>query len=67
MMVKYKQKLAQKISETEAEPVEVKVNKAVYSGTTIIISGYAYHVKEDIRGKALFVLNEEQQTVELST
>lgn len=67
MMVKYKQKLAQKISETEAEPVEVKVNKAVYSGTTIIISGYVYHVKEDIRGKALFVLNEEQQTVELST
>lgn len=67
MMVKHKQKLAQKISETEAEPVEVKVNKAVYSGTTIIISGYVYHVKEDIRGKALFVLNEEQQTVELST
>ena len=67
MMVKYRQKLAQEISETETEPVEVKVNKAVYCGTTIIISGYVYHVKEDIIGKALFVLNEEQQAVELAT
>jgi len=66
MMVKYRQKLVQEISETETEPVEVKVNKAVYCGTTIMISGYVYHVKEDIRGKALFVLNEEQQAVELS-
>lgn len=67
MMVKHRQKLAQEISETEAEPVEVKVNKAVYSGTTIIISGHVYHVKEDIRGKSLFVFNEEQQAVDLST
>lgn len=67
MMAKYRQKLAQEISETEAEPVEVKVNKAVYSGTTIIISGHVYHVKEDIRGKALFVFNEEQQAVDLAT
>jgi hypothetical protein len=44
----------------------MKVNKAVYCGTTIIISGCAYYVQEDIRGKALFVLNEEQQAVELS-
>jgi uncharacterized protein (DUF342 family) len=67
MMVKYRQKLLQEISETETEPVEVKVNKAVYCGTTIMISGFAYHVKEDIRGKALFVLNEEQQAVQIST
>jgi len=67
MMAKYRQKLVQEISEKEAEPVEVKVNKAVYCGTTIIISGCAYYVKEDIRGKALFVLNEEQQAVELAT
>jgi hypothetical protein len=67
MMVKHRQKLAQEISETEAKPVEVKVNKAVYSGTTIIISGHVYHVKEDIKGKALFVLNEEQEVVELVT
>lgn len=67
MMVKYRQKLVQEISETKVEPVEVKVNKAVYCGTTIIISGCAYYVKEDIRGKALFVLNEEQQAVELAT
>ena len=66
-MVKYRQKLLQEISETETEPVEVKVNKVVYSGTTITISGHAYHVKEDIKGKALFVLNEEQQAVELTT
>jgi len=67
MMVKYRQKLLQEISETETEPVEVKVNKVVYSGTTITISGHAYHVKEDIIGKAQFVLNEEQQAVELKT
>ena len=66
-MVKHRQKLAQKISETEAVPVEVKVNKAVYSGTTIIVSGHVYHVKEDIRGKTRFVFNEEQQDVDLST
>ena len=47
--------------------MEVKVNKAVYSGTTIIISEYVYHVREDIEGKAVFVLNEEQQAVELVT
>ena len=67
MMVKYRQQLVQEISETDTDAVEVKVNKAVYCGTTIMISGYVYHVKEDIRGKALFVLNEEQQAVELST
>jgi uncharacterized protein (DUF342 family) len=67
MMVKYRQKLLKEISETEMEPAEVKVNKVVYSGTTIIINGYVYRVKEDIKGKALFVLNEEQQAVELAT
>jgi uncharacterized protein (DUF342 family) len=66
MTVKYRQKLIQEISETETEPVAIKVNKAVYSGTTIMISGYIYHVREDIIGKALFVLNEEQQAVELA-
>ena len=67
MMVKYRQKLLQEIFETETEPVEVKVNKAVYCGTTIMIYGFVYHIKEDIRGKTLFVLNEEQQAVEIST
>ncbi|MBW2603470.1 MAG: DUF342 domain-containing protein [Deltaproteobacteria bacterium] len=67
MMAKYRQKLSQEISETGVEPVAVKVNKAVYCGTTIIINGVVYHVKEDIKGKALFVLNEEQQAVELAT
>jgi len=67
MMVKYRQKLIQEIVETETEPVEVKVNKVVYAGTTIIICGCVYHVKEDIRGKVLFVLNEEQEAVELLT
>ena len=67
LMVKYRQKLLKEISETETESVEVKVNKVVYSGTTIIINGYVYHLKEDIEGKSLFVLNEEQQAVELAT
>jgi uncharacterized protein (DUF342 family) len=67
MMAKYRQKLLNEISETETKPAEVKVNKVVYSGTTIMINGYVYHVKEDIEGKALFCLNEEQQAVELAT
>lgn len=45
----------------------VKVTKAVFSGTQIVIGGYVYHGEEDIRGKTTFVLNAEQEAVELVT
>jgi len=62
---KYRKKLAQKMSIIDGELVKVDVKKAIYSGTTVFVSGYAFHVKEDIRGKVAFVFNEEQQVVEL--
>jgi uncharacterized protein (DUF342 family) len=67
MLAKYRRELAQKISKNGTEPVKVKVIKAVYSGTKIVIGGYVYHSEEDIRGKTMFVLNAEQEAVELVT
>jgi hypothetical protein len=64
-MTKYRKELAQKMSETVVEPVAVKVKKDVYFGTTVVVCGYVYHVTEDIRGKVMFVLNAEQQSIEL--
>jgi uncharacterized protein (DUF342 family) len=65
MLTKFRQGLIQKISKDGTEPVSVKVIKAVYSGTQIAIGGYTYHGEEDIRGKAIFVLNAEKEAVEL--
>ncbi len=64
-IIKYRKALAQKLSETEIEPVAVKVKKIVYFGTTVVVCGYVYLVKEDIRGKVMFVLNAKQQSIEL--
>jgi hypothetical protein len=67
ILTKYRRELLQKISKNGTEPVSVKVIKAVYSGTKIVIGGYVYHGEEEIRGKAVFVLNAEQGAVELVT
>ena len=64
-MTKYRKELIQKMSETEIEPVAVKVKNAVYFGTTVAVCEYVYHVTEDIRRKVMFVLNAEQQSIEL--
>lgn len=64
-MTQYRKELVKKISETEIEPVAVKVKNAVYFGTTVVVCGYVYHVTENIRGKVMFVLNTEQQSIEL--
>jgi len=64
-MTKYRKELVQKMAETEIDSVAVKVKKAVHFGTTIVVCGYVYHVTEDIRGKVMFVLNAEQQSIEL--
>jgi uncharacterized protein (DUF342 family) len=65
LLTKYRRELVQKISKNGTEPVTVKVTKAVYSGTKIVIGGYVYRGQEDIRGKTMFVLNAEQEAVEL--
>jgi uncharacterized protein (DUF342 family) len=67
MLTKYKQELIKKISQNGTEPVSVKVLKAVYSGTKIVIGDYVYHGEEDIRGKTTFVLNAEKEAVEMVT
>ena len=64
-MTKYRKELVQKMSENEIEPVAVKVRKTVYLGTTVFVYDSVYHVTEDIRGKVLFVLNAEKQSIEL--
>jgi len=64
-LAKYRKKLAHKMSIIDGKLVKVDVKKAIYSGTTVFVSGYAFHVREDIRGKVAFVFNEEQQVVEL--
>ena len=67
MLTKYRRELVQKISKNGPEPVSVKVIKAVYSGTKIVIGDYIYYSEEDIRGKTTFVLNAEKEAVELVT
>jgi hypothetical protein len=64
-MTKYRRELVQKMSETEIESVAVKVKKTVHFGTTAVVCGYVYNVTEDIRGKVMFVLNTEKQSIEL--
>jgi uncharacterized protein (DUF342 family) len=65
-LVEYREKLAQEMSQTCGKHITVKAKKAVYAGTTVIVSGYAYHVKDDIKGKTTFFLNLEKQAVEVA-
>jgi uncharacterized protein (DUF342 family) len=64
-LAKEKKDLEKKISQADVEGVKVKVQKAIYSGTTVVVQGHPYHIKEDIRGKAVFIFNPEEQVVEL--
>lgn len=45
----------------------IKVNGGVYSGTTVMVNGYAYKVSEDIKGKVIFMLDEQEQVVKMVT
>ncbi|MBW2194641.1 MAG: DUF342 domain-containing protein [Deltaproteobacteria bacterium] len=62
----HREKIAQKISQTQGKHITVKVKKAVYAGTIVVVSGYGYHVKDDIKGKTTFFLNLEKQAVEIA-
>ncbi|MFC1824181.1 flagellar assembly protein A [Thermodesulfobacteriota bacterium] len=63
---KYLKGLLQQMVKTDEEPVTVKVNRAVFTGTTVMVRGYSYQIQEDIKGKAAFSLNIEQQVVEIA-
>jgi len=62
---KEKEALAQELSVDRSELLAVKVKEAVFSGTTVVVSGYAFKVKDDIKGKVTFIFNEEEQAVKL--
>jgi len=59
--------MKQRLSQSDPEFVTVTAKTAVYSGTILIVRGVPFEVKEDIRGKAKFILNTEEQVVELVT
>jgi len=64
-IAKEKEALTQKLSAVGGELPAVKAKEAVYSGTTVVVSGYAHKVNEDIEGKVTFILNEEEQAIKL--
>jgi len=62
---KEKEALAQELSLAESQQLAVKVKEAVYSGTTVVVNGYAFIVENDIQGKVTFIFNEEEQAIKL--
>ena len=64
-IVKEREALSKKLSVTDGEQFAVKVKGVVYSGTTVFVSGYAFEVKDDIKGKVAFILDEEELAVKM--
>ncbi len=64
-IVKEKEALSKKLSGTDGEPLAVKVKGVVYSGTTVFVSGHAFRVEDDIKGKVTFILDEEKLAVKM--
>ena len=62
---KEKEALAQELSHAKSELLAVKVKEAVYSGTTVVVSGYAFKVKDDIKGTVTFIFDEEEQAIKV--
>ncbi len=63
-LVKYREDLAMKMSDANLGAVAIRVKKVVYSGTTIMVGGYAYEVRDNIRGQVKFILNTNEKVVE---
>jgi uncharacterized protein (DUF342 family) len=63
-LVKYREDLTQKMAMADIEKVAIKVKKIAYSGTTIIVGGYSYEVRDDILGQVKFVLNPNDKIIE---
>ena len=58
---KYREKLLKKQMAEESHPPSLTVNKIVYAGTRIKIRDSVLDVKEDISGKVIFYLDENNQ------
>jgi len=65
-LAKRRKDLAEDLHKNAEEPVVIEVRHRVYAGTTVVISGYPLQVKEDLRGRLIFKLNRERQTVEIN-
>jgi uncharacterized protein (DUF342 family) len=66
-IVKEREALSKKIFVSGGKAPTIKVNGGVYSGTTVMVNGYAYKVSEDIKGKVIFMLDEQEQVVKMVT
>ncbi len=62
---KEKEALAQKLSQAGSEQLAVRAKEAVYSGTTVVVRGFAFKVMDDITGNVTFIFNEEEQAIKL--
>ena len=60
-LTKYKKKLLKKEKARGFQPPSLTVNKMVYAGTRITIKRFVFEVKEDILGKVIFYLDENNQ------
>jgi uncharacterized protein len=64
-IVKERDALSKKLSAPDGELLTVKVKGVVYSGTTVFVSGYAFKVKDDIKGKVTFIFDKEELAVKM--
>jgi len=64
-IVKERDALSKKLSAIDGELLTVKVKGIVYSGTTVFVSGYAFKVKDDIKGKVAFIFDKEELAVKM--
>ncbi|MCF8146062.1 MAG: FapA family protein [Deltaproteobacteria bacterium] len=64
-ILKERELLSKKLSISDDKPLAVKVKGIVYSGTTVFVNGYALKIKDDIEGKVIFILDEEELAVKM--
>jgi len=64
-IVRERDALSKKLSAIDGELLTVKVKGIVYSGTTVFVSGYAFKVKDDIKGKVAFIFDKEELAVKM--
>ena len=63
-LTQFKKRLVQGAGEGEEPPVSVKVKKAVYAGTTVVLRGCGFAVREDLPYGGRFVLKTDDWQVE---
>jgi len=64
-LVKEREELSKRLPVADDKPLAVKVKGVVYSGTTVFMNGYAFNVTDDIKGKVIFILDEQEGVVKM--